>query len=133
MLRTATRLLLAIVLCLNGFLMPVAMAQHHVVEQRANAAVTDASCHGDTGAYDTNSAEDPAEFAHHSRKAPSSKHRTPSCCTHDPCACGCLVSTSATLVSGVAAGPPCDVKRRDLSSIQLTASRYAVPLRPPIV
>ncbi|WP_133821448.1 CopL family metal-binding regulatory protein [Tahibacter aquaticus] len=131
MLRTATHFLLAIVLCLNGFLMPVAMAQHHVAAEKARAAVADAPCHGDAAARD--GARDGASgHTQHGEKAPASKHSTPSCCTHGQCACGCLMSAGAAPLAGVTVPPHRDVKGRDFSCAHLTAARYTVPLRPPI-
>lgn len=131
MLRTATNILLAIVLCLNGFLMPVAMAQHHVASEKASAVVADAPCHGDAAVPDM-ATGDMSGHAQHGEKAPPSKHSTPSCCTHGQCACGCLLSASAAPVMGVNVQPQREAKGRDFSHTHLTASRYTVPLRPPI-
>lgn len=130
-LRTATNILLAIVLCLNGFLMPVAMAQHHVASEKASAVVADAPCHGDAAVPDM-ATGDMSGHAQHGEKAPPSKHSTPSCCTHGQCACGCLLSASAAPVMGVNVQPQREAKGRDFSHTHLTASRYTVPLRPPI-
>jgi len=130
-LRTATHLLLAIVLCLNGFLMPVAMAQHHVAAQKAPAVVADAPCHGDAVVHD-GAMDNASEHAQHGGKAPASKHSTPSCCTHGQCACGCLLSASAAPITGVTVPPHRDLKGRDFSCAHLAAARYTVPLRPPI-
>ncbi len=117
MLRTAVTLLLALALCLNGFLAPVALTAHSAMTEAA--ITTEAPCHGMDEAADL-SAGDKSGAAH------------PSCCKPGHCLCACVFSLH--LPGSVFAGP---VSGRDADltfppATALRAARLPVPLRPPI-
>jgi hypothetical protein len=117
--RLAVRLLLALVLCLNGFLAPVAMAAH---ADSANVAAKQAPpCHGDDAAAGT-IATDRADH-----------DGVPSCCTPGHCVCACVFSVSLPFGAdpGSAAGRSQKVPLP--RAVALPPARDSVPLRPPIV
>ena len=122
MLRFAVRLLLALVLGLNGFLAPVAMAAH---ADRAAATAPQAEhkaspCHGDDAAADSASTD------------PAGHDSTPSCCKPGLCVCACVFSLSLPIVATGTLAPrsqPVPLPR----TVALPPARTTVPLRPPIV
>jgi hypothetical protein len=120
LLRLAVRLLLALLLCLNGFLAPVAMAAHADVADTAAAAAEKAPpCHGDASAADAA----PADHGDHGA--------APSCCKPGHCVCACVFSLNLPFaVSGTLAGRSQSVPLPD--AIAMQSARAAVPLRPPI-
>lgn len=127
LLRLAVRLLLALMLCLNGFLAPVAMAAHadmtaaHADVAETTAAVTEKAppCHGDAIAADAA----PADHGDHGA--------TPSCCKPGHCVCACVFSLNLPFaVSGTLAGRSQSVPLP--RAIAMQSARSTVPLRPPI-
>ena len=120
--RFAVRLLLALVLCLNGFLAPVAMAAHADM----TAAVTDKAppCHGDAAATDTTRAA-------HADSATNDHDSVPSCCKPGHCVCACVFSLHVPFApAGVFAGSSETVPLSQ--AVAMRPARDAVPLRPPI-
>ncbi|MBL8298095.1 MAG: CopL family metal-binding regulatory protein [Rhodanobacteraceae bacterium] len=132
MLRTALTYLLAVMLSLNGFLVPVAMARHQAMESPSAAEVTQAphtACHGeatipvDSGATTSHEAQAPDQ---------SATPHGPSCCTKAHCVCGCFFATALTsLATGPVFGMQFD-HLTELSTPQHASTRHTVPLRPPI-
>lgn len=127
-LRIAVRLLLALLLCLNGFLAPVAMAAMPdaavATAETAAAADTAMHCHGDDAAA---APAAPAGDGGHDH----AKH--PSCCKPGHCACACAFSLN--LSDHAPAGDAARGRREQPlpRSVPLPALRDGVPLRPPIV
>jgi len=121
MLRSSVTLLLALVLCLNGFLAPAAIAAH---EAMADAAVaTEAPCHG---------MDEAADDAPGDRSAPGSDTAHPSCCKPGHCLCAGVFSLH---LSGSAFDGPVSRRGADLAfppAAALHVARLPVPLRPPI-
>lgn len=115
--RLAVRLLLALVLCLNGFLAPVAMAAH--ADSTTVAAQKAPPCHGDDAAGTT--ATDHAD-----------RDGVPSCCTPGHCVCACVFSVSLPFGAGTGfvAGRSQTVPLP--RAVALPPARDSVPLRPPI-
>lgn len=122
MLRTALTLLLALVLCLNGFLAPGAMAAH---ADMTDAEMTiGAPCHGMDEAVDLSAAGDLA--------GTGSDTDHPSCCKPGHCLCACVFSLH---LPGSVAAAPASGRDADLafpSAAALRAARLPVALRPPI-
>lgn len=122
MLRIAVTVLLALVLCLNGFLAPVAMAAHDAMTD-ANIAAA-APCHGmDEGngpSADGDIAGTGSDTAH------------PSCCKPGHCVCACVFSLHPPdrVFAGPASGRNADPVFPPEAA--LSAARLPVPLRPPI-
>ncbi|HSX61299.1 MAG TPA: CopL family metal-binding regulatory protein, partial [Tahibacter sp.] len=87
--RLAVRLLLALVLCLNGFLAPVAMAAH-ADAAAVEAAAAQPPCHGDEAA-------NAADEAGHADSG--------SCCQPGHCLCACVFSVSLPFAPGAGASP----------------------------
>lgn len=111
--RFAVRLLLALVLCLNGFFAPVAVAMHG----KAAAAETAAPCHGDDTGAATGEPHDAAD--------PSG------CCTPGHCACACVFASSLPIAardSGLIHRDPAP----RLREVAVRTAHERVPLRPPI-
>lgn len=122
MLRTALKILLAVVLCLNGFLAPVAMAAagHADAPTQAEAA---APCHGDAAA-------DTALARQAQQDTPDSPSH-PDCCKRGHCLCAVLFSLQVPEVGLPALVPQSDsVAGRD--GVDYASLRSAVALRPPI-
>ena len=125
MLRVAVHLLLAFVLCLNGFLTPVAMAQHADVPLAETAMADHAgSCHESAPADPTAASVDQA--ASHG----DGQHDS-SCCKHGHCICGCVVAAHVP-ASYLPAPRVADVRTALPVSLHVADARYAVALRPPI-
>ena len=123
-LRTAVRLLLAFVLSLNGFLMPVAMAHHDSEPTTVSAA----GCHGDSG----HAASDPSapSIGKHAT-GHGGKHGAP-CCAHGGCQCGCLTAAGVPAIAINTTAAP-DVPRCvAMTACTLASGQYTLPLRPPI-
>ncbi len=121
MLRTAVTLLLALVLCLNGFLAPVAMAAHEAMADAAMA--TEAPCHG---------MDDAADPAAGDRSGADSDTTHPSCCKPGHCLCACVFSLH---LPGSAFAGPASRRGADLAfppAAALHTARVPVLLRPPI-
>jgi hypothetical protein len=121
-LRTAVTLLLALMLCLNGFLAPVAMAAHDAM---TDAGITDeAPCHGMDETADPSAGDDDssAEFG--------TAH--PSCCKPGHCLCACVFSLHLpdSAFAGPASGRDADLAFSTAGALR--AARLPVPLRPPI-
>lgn len=111
--RLAVRLLLALVLCLNGFFAPVAMAVHG----EAAAAETAAPCHGDAAESVVGENHDTADST--------------GCCTPGHCACACVFASSlptAPRDGGLVHRGPLP----HLRDAAVRSARERVPLRPPI-
>jgi hypothetical protein len=121
-LRTAVTLLLALLLCLNGFLAPVAMAAHDVM---TDADVTvEAPCHGMDEVAAPSAGVDTAGTA--------SGAAHPSCCKPGHCLCACVFSLH---LADSAFAAPASGRDADLAfppAAALFAARLPVPLRPPI-
>lgn len=115
-LRLAVRLLLALTLCLNGFLAPVAMAAH--ADPAAAAAQKTPPCHGDGDAAAT--------------AAERGDHGVPSCCKPGHCMCACVFSVSLPFggIASTFAGRSQEVPLPP--AVALPPARDSVPLRPPI-
>jgi len=115
-LRIAVHCLLALVLCMNGFLAPLAMAAHGDEALHAPDA-TQPSCHGmdESATPGDDEAPPPTD-----------------CCRPGHCLCACLVS--APRLDGP---PPLFLTRRGdalappAAQVRI-AARHPVPLRPPI-
>lgn len=114
----AVRLLLALVLCLNGFLAPVAVAQH--ADVAAAVAQDMPGCHGDDGDGDS------------APVTPANHDGAPSCCTPGHCVCACVFSASlpVDIVAGsaMARSQAAPLPR----AVALQPACDSVPLRPPI-
>jgi hypothetical protein len=124
-LRTALRLLLALLLCLNGAVAPMAMAampDATVSAAKAESAEPAPHCHGD---------EDAAPVAPSGGGHDHTKH--PSCCKPGHCACACAFSLD--LPDHAVAGDAVRSRREQPlpRNVPLPALRDGVPLRPPIV
>lgn len=120
-LRTALKILLAVVLCLNGFLVPVAMAAPVPADaqMQAEAAVP---CHGD--AADT-------ALAKQARQGAPDSPAHPDCCKRGHCLCAVLFSLQVPEVGLPALAPQAGaVGGRD--GVDYASLRSAVALRPPI-
>jgi hypothetical protein len=121
-LRTAVTLLLALLLCLNGFLAPVAMAAHGAM---TDADITaEAPCHGMDETADQSAGTDTAST--------ESGTAHPSCCKPGHCLCACVFSLH--LADSAFAGPASG-RNAELAfppAAALCAARLPVPLRPPI-
>jgi len=122
-LRFAVRLLLTLVLCLNGFLAPVAMAAHadmaNATAEKAAIAQKAPPCHGDDTSAD---AATPDRSGHDT---------SPSCCKPGHCVCACVFSLSLPLNAiGLSAAGSQSVPLPH--AVALRPARTAVPLRPPI-
>jgi hypothetical protein len=116
--RFAVRLLLALVLCLNGFFAPVAMAVH--ADPATAVAQKAPPCHGDEAPVDSASA------------GHAGQDGLPSCCKPGHCMCACVFSVSLPFAAGT--GPVGRSQEVPLPrSVVLPPARDAVPLRPPIV
>jgi len=127
-LRIAVRLLLALLLCLNGFVAPVAMATMPDAAVAATtatgAAGTAMHCHGDDNDAAPSAPSDDGSHDH-------AKH--PSCCKPGHCACACAFSLNLS-ESTPAGDASRDRREQPLPrSVPLPALRDGVPLRPPIV
>lgn len=122
MLRTAVTLLLALVLCLNGFLAPVAMAAHADMTD-VDMAIA-APCHGMDEAVDLSAAGD--------TDGTGSDTVHPSCCKPGHCLCACVFSLhlAGSAFTGPASGR--DAVVAILPATALRAARLPVALRPPI-
>lgn len=112
--RLAVRLLLTLVLCLNGFFAPVAMA----VQGMAAAAETSAPCHGDEADAATDEALDLADAS--------------GCCTPGHCACACVFATSLPVSARDGSGPRYREPVPALRDVAVSPAHERVPLRPPI-
>lgn len=122
-LRLAVRLLLALVLCLNGIFAPVAMAQHGAMAAEQKEAAM--PCHE----MAADMSMDHHDGAVHQGGAPADKHH-PDCCKHGQCLCSCVAASLPALPVVVQAAAP---SRLALPAIRdIAAFRYAVALRPPI-
>lgn len=122
MLRTALKLLLAVVLCLNGFLTPVAMAAQMPVAAAQSEAV--APCHGDAAA-------DAATPAGQTRQATGETPSHPDCCKRGHCLCAALFSLQVPETALPALAPQTQL-RTGPGSVHYASLGSAVPLRPPI-
>lgn len=123
MLRLAVRLLLACVLCLNGFFAPVAMAHHGGVPAATQGTDHDGSCHeSDTGDVSEHLAA-PADHG--------GKH-SDTCCKHGQCLCGCLLAANVA-ANDLSAPYAADTRAALPIALHVATVRYAVALRPPIV
>lgn len=125
-LRTALRLLLALLLCLNGAVAPVAMAAMPDATVSAAKAETSAAaphCHGDEDAAPAATIDDGGhDHAQH-----------PSCCKPGHCACACAFSLDLP-DHAVACNALRSRREQPLPrTVPLQALRDGVPLRPPIV
>ncbi|WP_257387419.1 CopL family metal-binding regulatory protein [Tahibacter caeni] len=125
MLRIAVRLLLALLLCFNGLVAPVAMAAMPAAAesgQSADAATAATHCRGDDAAPAP--AADDGGHDHN-------KHS--SCCKPGHCACACTFSLNlpVSTYAGDAVGSRREQPLPRL--VALPALRDGVPLRPPIV
>lgn len=122
MLRTAVTVLLALVLCLNGFLAPVAMAAHDAM---TDANITAAApCHGMD--------EDNGSSASGDNAGTGSDSAHPSCCKPGHCVCACVFSLYLPdrIVAGPASGRDADPAFPPAAALR--AAQLPVPLRPPI-
>lgn len=123
MLRTALKILLAFVLCLNGFLAPVAMAAPQPVDAPMQAEAA-APCHGDAAAD--------ATLAKQTQQGTPDAPAHPDCCKRGHCLCAVLFSLQVPEVGLPAPAPQAGtVARRD--SVDYASLRSAVALRPPII
>lgn len=132
MLRLAVRLLLACVLCLNGFFAPVAMAHHGGVPAAAQSADHEGSCH-ESEAGDV-SEQPVSEYAGSKHLAPAADHggKHGNCCKHGQCLCGCLLAANVP-ANGLSAPYAADSRTALPIALHVATVRYAVALRPPIV
>lgn len=122
MLRTALKILLAVVLCLNGFLAPVAMAAQGAADAQVQAEAAP-PCHGDAVATTDTSSQAQQD-------GPDSPSH-PDCCKRGHCLCAALFSLQVPEVGLPALAPRTDgVARRD--GVDYASLRSAVALRPPI-
>lgn len=114
----AVRLLLALVLCLNGFLAPVAVALH--ADMAAAVAQEMPRCHGDDVAGDS------------APVSPANHDGAPSCCTPGHCLCAgvCSASLPVDIVAGSAMARSQTVPLP--RAVALRPAGDSVPLRPPI-
>lgn len=112
--RIAVHCLLALLLCLNGFLAPFAMAGH--AELAADATAQSAPCHGDGGASGHDS--DPR------------KHDGTGCCKPGHCACA-QTAAAPQAVAGIVPVVAASRILVTMASARGDAPR-AVALRPPI-
>ena len=121
MLRLAVNLLLACVLCLNGFFAPVAMA-HHGGMPAATEQASEGSCHE----------SDAGDIADHQAAAVEhdGKHDA-SCCKHGQCLCGCILAANVP-VDLLSASYAADTRTALPVALHVATVRYAVALRPPI-
>jgi hypothetical protein len=125
-LHIAVRLLLALLLCLNGAVAPVAMAAMPaaaVAAAKAETAEPTRHCHGDDDAVPAAASDDAGhDHAQH-----------PSCCKPGHCACACAFSLN--LPGHSFAGDTLRSRREQPlpRHVPLPALRDGVPLRPPIV
>lgn len=137
MLRLAVRLLLACVLCLNGFFAPVAMAHHGGVPAAAQSADHEGSCHeseaGDVSGHPV-SEQPVSEYAGSKHLAPAADHggKHGNCCKHGQCLCGCLLAANVP-ANDLSAPYAADSRTALPIALHVATVRYAVPLRPPIV
>lgn len=125
MLRTAVTLLLALVLCLNGFLAPVAMAAHDAMSDADLTA--EAPCHGMDEVTEPSTGADTADTS-----GVESGTAHPSCCKPGHCLCACVFSLH---LADSAFSAPASARDADLAfptTAALHAARLPVPLRPPI-
>ena len=130
MLRLAVNLLLACVLCLNGFFAPVAMAHHGGMAMAATQA-DEAQADGLRGEGSCHDSETGDVATHHAPAADhGGKHDT--CCKHGQCLCGCILAANVpmnTLPALHMAG-----SRTTLPvTLHVATARYAVAVRPPLV
>lgn len=127
LLRLAVRLVLALVLCLNGFFAPVAMA-HHAVGM-AQAAAEQAAEHG-SSCHESDA--DTADLAASTVQPADHGGKHDSCCKQGECLCGCILAANVP-ASFVASVAPADTRTALPLALHVADSRYSVPLRPPIV
>lgn len=120
MLRTAVTLLLALLLCLNGFLAPVAMAAHDAMTNADLA--TEATCHGMDEVTTPSAGADTAE----------SDTAQPSCCKPGHCLCACVFSLHLLDYAFAGPAPGRDADLAFPTAAALRAARLPVALRPPI-
>ncbi|MEO8673415.1 MAG: CopL family metal-binding regulatory protein, partial [Tahibacter sp.] len=129
-LRTALKCLLSLVLCLNGFFVPVAMARHaggvHAVSEVAAEAPP---CHAEIAVTSHDQPSAPKSVHAHGDKSASGKHGLSCCATGH---CGCALSAAVLAVPSLMTPYAAAARRIDAASIEFATSRFAVPLRPPI-
>lgn len=117
--RIAAHCLLALLLCLNGFLAPFAMAGHAQV--LADETAQSAPCHGGDAADDGTPADESSPR----------KHDGSGCCKPGHCACAQTAAAPQTITSTI---PVATASR--IAAVMTDArsdAPRAVALRPPIV